>query len=400
MHAEKSFPRGKLAQQWKEFLLVSCFASVILSPFSVIFLDNVSSFHFYLTGLILLAFGILFAARISRYGYKSGLISKISTLNLIYILVLYFFAVFKGNLDRSCFSIIVVTFFLFMGQNFVGLENLTTRDFIENSLFKLLKIYFSMSFLYILFGFISHQPNFQKFNTEAGLYIPIATTAIILGFYRRSIFLISLVTALLSVTFIAHYQTSYLLIFICTPLFIYRGSFFKLVKLCFLTFMFSYLFLSIFTNMILWILQSSSSSGYDNITVRAIFAEHGLAYVREHFIAGGALTYPLTTTVKIGTSYSVLPLHSDALTFMIGIGALGWFLHASILLLMVNKAWHRDSNCLERVLSCAITTNFLAGIVNPQYGTYTYLYVMVLTSIMSLSARTAPTMLTDSEISK
>jgi hypothetical protein len=190
------------------------------------------------------------------------------------------------------------------------------------------------------------------------------------------------------------------MIFIFTPIFLYKGVFFRLLKVVFLISMFLYLMLSIFTDFILNILQYSAASGYDNTVVRANFAEHGLAYVREHFLVGGALTYPLTTVVKIGTSYSVLPLHSDALTFMIGIGSVGWFLHASVLIMIVNRVWHRDSSSLELALACAITSNFFAGIVNPQYGTYTYLFVMTLISIMSLHARTAPKMLSDHDISR
>jgi len=386
------------AGSWQPLLLVTSFGVVLFTPFLNYFLSSASALNFLMSALLLAAFTILFAARASRHGFKSGLVSKLSSINLIFILVLYFFALFKGNLDRSCYSIILVTSLMFMGQNFVGMATPNIEMFIQNSLFFLLKIFFFLGFVFIFVGMVRGLPYFQKLNIEMGLIIPIATSALILGVIRKSRIMYVLVSAMLSLTFLIHYQTSYLLIFAVVGLHLYRGSLFKLVKMSTLVIMFTYLILSIFTDTILKVLQYSANSGYDNTTVRVNFAQYALNYVREHFLFGGALTFPLTVTVKIGNSYSVLPLHSDALTFMIGIGAIGWGLHSIILILIANKVWHIDSSPLERALSGAIVSNFLAGIVNPQYGTNTYLFVMLLISVISLSNRTAPRLLTSEDI--
>lgn len=318
--------------------------------------------------------------RFTSLGLRFSLLSLLAGLNVFYVLILLAIGVIFGGIDRSNFSFILVVLILYVGPNLVGLAGEENEREFEKWIVNSLTVFM---LVYTIGSLINSQLYF-KFAPPAGLITPQMTAALFLGIKRKNIFLlISVSTAFLGMTK-NHYQSSYLLVPLCVAI-VMIGLKVKLIRKITFIVIATYSVLVVFTDLLIWMLSTSSTEGYDNLIIRVAFVEYGINFVRENPIFGGALTYPVTILIKNAGAYSTLPLHSDALTWLLGVGAIGWFLYSFTILIFVKKCWTSTEGNLQNSLPAVLLCNYLTGFFNSQYSTFAFLFTCFYTIVISFS---------------
>jgi hypothetical protein len=336
--------------------------------------------HFILLAILMAGIMFLASLRFATLGLKFSLLSIFAAFNLLYVMVLIARGSIAGGVDRSNFSFILVVLILYLGPNLVGLASpKIERDF-EDWLIKALIVFL---LVYTLSCFINNQL-FWKISPPAGLITPQLAAAIFLGIKNKNKVLIILAFT----TFLGiaknHYQSSYLIVPISVAI-ILIGNKIKLVRTLTFALVASYSILVVFTDLLTWMLSISSSEGYDNVIIRVAFVEYGINFVQQNPIFGGALTYPVTILIKNAGYYTTLPLHSDALTWLIGAGSIGWFLYSLTIFICIKRCWKITEGNLQNSASAVLLCNFLTGFFNSQYSTFSFLFTCFYTIVLSFS---------------
>ncbi|CAN2213947.1 hypothetical protein MCEMRE185_01059 [Candidatus Nanopelagicaceae bacterium] len=326
--------------------------------------------------------GVLFLSslRFASLGLRYSLLSLIAGVNVVYVLILLARGSISGGIDRSNFSFILVVLILYIGPNLVGLAGGEGEHEFEKWVVISLIMFLA---IYTVGCFINNEL-FWKIAPPAGLITPQLTAAIFLGIKTRNrMLLILAVTTFLGIAK-NHYQSSYILAPVCVVI-VLLGNKSKLVRNLTMLFLAVYSILVVLTDLLVWLLSVSSSEGYDNVIIRVAFVEYGINFVRENPIFGGALTYPVTILIKNAGYFTTLPLHSDALTWLIGAGAVGWFLYSLTIFTYIKKCWTSTEGHLQNSIAAVLLCNYLTGFFNSQYSTFAFLFTCFYTVAMSFS---------------
>jgi hypothetical protein len=353
---------------------------ILAGPFLEATRADKRSLHFLLSAILMAGFVFLSSLRFASLGLKFSLLSIFAAMNLLYVMVLIARGLIAGGIDRSNFSFILVVLILYLGPNLVGLASSEIERDFEKWIIKALTIFL---LTYTLACFIDSQL-FWKIAPPAGLVTPQLTAASFLGIKNKNKVLLFLAfTTFLGIAKI-HYQSSYLLVPISVAI-ILIGNKIKLVRT--ITFITLGLFaiLVIFSDLLVWLLSLSSSEGYDNVIIRVAFVEYGINFVQQNPIFGGALTYPVTILIKNQGYYTTLPLHSDALTWLIGTGSIGWLLYSLTIIICIKKCWKITEGNLQNSASSVLLCNYLTGLFNSQYSTFSFLFSCFYTIVLSFS---------------
>ncbi len=322
----------------------------------------------------------LSSLRFASIGLKYSLLSFVAFTNLLYVLALIAIASVSGGIHRSNYSFILVVVILYVGPNIVGLSSDENERNFELWIMKSLTAFCSV---YALSCFINDQL-FWKISPPAGLVTPHFAAAMFLSVRNKNIPLFILV--ILNFIGIAgiHYQSSYMLVPICVFI-VLLGNKVRFLRLLTYIFLASYSVLVVFTDLLTWMLSLSGSEGYDNVIIRVAFVEYGIKFVQENLVFGGALVYPITILIKNAGYFTTLPLHSDALTWLIGTGSIGWFLYSFTTFLFIKKCWKQSTNSLQNSVAVVLLCNYLTGFFNSQYSTFAFLFSCFYTVALSVS---------------
>jgi hypothetical protein len=326
--------------------------------------------------------GTLFLSslRFASLGLRFSLLTLLAGINVLYVLLLLARGTIYGGIDRSNFSFILVVLILYIGPNLVGLASEESEHEFEKWVVNSLTVFM----LFYTIGCFINDQLFWKIAPPAGLITPQMTAALFLGIKRKNRILLFLVSTAFLGMARNHYQSSYLLVLFCVTI-ILIGIKVKLVRILTFVLIASYSVLVVFTDLLIWMLSASSSEGYDNVIIRVAFVEYGINFVKENPVFGGALTYPVTILIKNAGYFTTLPLHSDALTWLIGAGSVGWFLYSITNFIIIKKCWTSSVGTMQNSISAVLLCNYLTGFFNSQYSTFAFLFTCFYTVAMSFS---------------
>lgn len=360
------------------------FLLILLGPFLEATVNDRRALHFYILVITLLLFLFLTSLRFASLGLRYSFLSFCAGLNLFYIVVLILYAIVNQGLDRSNFSFILVAIVLYIAPNIVGVDDEIQSINFENWIVKSLLAFFA---IYTSACLISNEL-FLKISPPAGLVTPQLALGLYLAIKKRNLLLFILTLS----TFLGiaknHYQSSYILAPLCVIIILIgnRRMFVRKMTYIFLS---AYATLVVFTNILTWMLTFSKTEGYDNVIIRVAFVEYGINFVQSHIVFGGALIKPVTILIKNAGVYTTLPLHSDALTWLIGTGSIGWLLYSLTTFGCINQGWKNSDSCLQNSLAAVALCNYVTGFFNSQYSTYAFLFTCFYTVVLSFNKSTS-----------
>lgn len=323
---------------------------------------------------------LLLSIRLISTNFSFRWFALFATLNLIYLTSLIVHAIPYKGIDRSNYSFFLVVLTIYIAPS--CLANTTIDNFkdFEKWFINALKIFL---FTYTFLSVISNT-FFLRFSPPSGLITPQLAAAIFLGFKNRNKLLLLLaVTSFIGISK-NHYQTSYFLAPLSVLIVLY-GAKYKILRVVTLSVLILYSISIVFTDLLIWMLSVSKSEGYDNVNIRVSFVEYGLNFVKMHPVFGGALTYPVTILIKNAGVVTTLPLHSDGLTWLIGTGLIGWLLYSLTIITCINYCWANLNGNLINSVSAVLLCNYLTGIFNSQYSTYSYMFACTYIAMLGLS---------------
>lgn len=370
--------------QIRLLLIRLLFLLVVLGPFLEATVRDRRTLHFYISAILLILVLFLTSLRFSSLGLKRSFPSYFSGLNLLYIIALILFALVNQGLDRSNFSFILVATVLYVAPNIIGIDDDVSAINFEKWILRLLLIFFS---IYTIACFTSSQL-FLKIAPPAGLVTPQLALGIYFAIKRKSLLLLILSVSTFFGIAINHYQSSYILAPLCVIIILLGNATHVVQKLIYF-FLGIYAILVVFTNILTWMLNLSGTEGYDNVIIRVAFVEYGINFVQSHIFFGGALIKPVTIFIKNAGAYTTLPLHSDALTWLIGTGAVGWFLYSLTTFAYINYGWKNSLNPLQNSLAVVALCNYVTGFFNSQYSTYSFLFTCLYSVVLSFNKSTS-----------
>ena len=365
---------------YKLLIIKALFLLTFIGPFLESTRNDRRALHFAISALFMGGFLFLSSLRFASIGLKLSGPSFFAGLNVFYIFGLLCHAILTNGVDRSNFSFILVAVGLYIGPNIMGISEVEVEaDFIN-----WFCNYLSCFLAVVTFSCLISNSYYVKVLTSAGLIAPQLSAALFLGIRRKNWILI--VLSVLSFFAIGriHYQTSYL-IAPASVILVILGLRYRIYKKAIVILIATYAISVIFTNVLEYMLSVSGSEGYDNTIIRLAFAEYGINFVRSHILFGGALIYPVTIFIKNAGSYTTLPLHSDALTWLIGTGSIGWIIYVLTMIIFILKAWNFKSSYIQNSLAPVLICNFFMGVFNSQYSTYSYTFTCTYAVLLSLN---------------
>jgi len=211
--------------------------------------------------------------------------------------------------------------------------------------------------------------------------IPLLALAVSLGFFCRDRLLVFLVIIALACNYLINPQFSHLFVFlpfIILPLF--KMLRLKVLQLILIVGALSFFAVSkqLLRNILTFALQFTQ----DNVQIRIDMDSYAFRIIDTNPLIGGHLAAPLSFLIKRGSYTSLLPFHSDLLTWLVAGGAIGLFLFLANLVF----TFYREATCAAHVViikssQLAMICSLLAGTFNPLFPGYALLICLAVSMV-------------------
>lgn len=140
----------------------------------------------------------------------------------------------------------------------------------------------------------------------------------------------------------------------------------------------------------------ASSFETENIVIRQNMSLIAQQVISQNPFVGGHLSEPLNLLIKRGSFTSVLPFHSDVLTFLVAGGGIGLFLFlANCLLAFYRTPSSHPQDVLIKSSNIALACSLLVGLFNPLFPGFALFMCLTLSfqpgADLSFTRKEAPT---------
>ena len=342
-----------------------------------------TSMHFLIIAIGMAVCSFLFLQRMNQYGRKYVLNNIVVGVFFLFTLSLFGFGLLFGHVERSCWSLIFTSSILYL-SNSVGIDSNLNED---ETIGKSILFHSSIALSLYVAVYVLAKSKIILVTGTLGLIIPICAFTILAGFLKgkRYLVFISILILFLSATF--HYQTSYLIV----PISIFVawfGAKIRIIRYLYCTLFILYGIAVGTTNFLIYLLQISGDSGYDNTGLRTIFAEIAFAKYKQNILFGGHLAEPLNVKILNAGKFAVLPLHNDAFVFLVGMGIIGWTLFNISLIVIIMQNWSFSKGALQLALVSGLIALQLSGIFSSNYGSSSFNFMCSLVFLHRIKSGT------------
>jgi len=275
---------------------------------------------------------------------------------------------------RTTWSIgLIAAFFL------SSLRNIQLGDNFFWSYLKNLKLALKITLVLHVLIFILSRETFSKLIALEVNPIPIFALSVALAFLTRDRLLAFLAILAVMSNFTFNPQYSHIFILVA-PLILFlfvqlnlRISF-SIVCAAVLSFFFANTSLFEFL-----LLRVASSLSVDNVVIRQNMLSRAQEVISQNPVVGGHLSEPLNLTLTRGSYTSILPFHSDVLTFLVAGGGIGLFLFlVNCLITFYRVPVSLPQKILIKSSNIALVCYLMLSLFNPVFPGYALLLCLTL----------------------
>jgi hypothetical protein len=326
------------------------------------FLSKSTKVHFLFVAFNILLFLLLFFVKKNRTK-EWTLTQFLSTTYFAYILLFAVLDFLTSSINRTCWTFPVNALCLFVLAFLQQKDVRYDPEKIEIFLVKHLSIYF------ILHGLInlSDLVRGNALNGIEGLIIPLSGFSMYLALTRRKWILLLSTIFGTGVCIYQHYQTSYTFALLAAIITLF-GVRFPPVRIIYTIFWIAYVFSVATSQLLNNLLSYAQKKGHSDTVIRQLFFQIATKEYRSSMIFGKHLMAPINAQVLNAGQIVTLPLHSDALVFLLALGIVGWFIFNSLILTIIWSAWKNQSSALASAAIAGIVTWQFVGIFSSMYS--------------------------------
>jgi hypothetical protein len=370
-----------LGTNFPPYLLLAIPVILLYTPIVESFFPKYrSTVHFFLLFAVMAALSLLLYFRVLTTHSVIHPTTFIPALNLAFTLILTLRALFFTRLDRSCWSFILIATCLYVMSCVGPMSNIEHFHTIERSLLTNASIALTVYCMMYIFA----ADNLEIFQGVIGLVIPIVSFTLTIGLLNKNYYLLVISFLLVVLAALDHYQTSYLLIPISISV-AFLGMKISLIRIIYMLITGVYCILISTTELFFYLLSLSSNKGYDNVGLRELFARIAYSFYKNHILFGGEYENPINVTVVNAGQKAILPLHSDALVYLVASGIIGWGFLNLTLLTVLYRIWNNEMNSLSLGLVAGLISAYLTGIFSSLFGSTALIFIISLTFLHSSS---------------